>query len=344
MEFKKYMKNVDVAKAVKVAGFGIAGIVVLAVIVSIGQNLFGRSNGFMSMPQMSVAPSADYYDYGKEYSSNSSMGMGGATLSARNVMPVPQVPGTTGNTAEEFEVTDYNAQIETRDLEETCGAITDLKALSYVIFENSNSYDRGCGYTFKVEKARVGEILAKIEALDPKTLSENTYTIKRQVDDFTSQEEILKNKLESIDQTLAGATTAYDEITRLASRTQDVATLAKIIDSKIQVIERLTQERIAVSEQLDRLARAKSEQLDRLEYTYFSVNVSENKYIDTQDLKDSWKATLRQFVQTLNRIAQDITVNLVVFLFFVLQVAIYLAVVLLVAKYGWKWARKIWKK
>ena len=92
------------------------------------------------------------------------------------------------------------------------------------------------------------------------------------------------------------------------------------------------------------MARVKSEQLDRLEYTYFSVNVSENKYIDTQDLKDSWKATLRQFVQTLNRIAQDITVNLVVFLFFVLQVAIYLAVVLLVAKYGWKWARKIWKK
>jgi len=108
-------------------------------------------------------------------------------LSIRNVAS-PSVPPanntiTTGDNAEDFEVTDYSANIETRHLEDTCKQISGLKSRTDVIFENANEYDKGCSYNFKVKHSSVAEILAVIKSLDPKELNENTYTIKRLVDD-----------------------------------------------------------------------------------------------------------------------------------------------------------------
>lgn len=333
------MKKVDMSKIAKTAGVVLIGIFALLLGVNLVQALFrvgsvSHESG-MTAPAMPLVDSAQYY--GETTKGYSMSGASAPSLSLRNVSPL----ASSGNTAEQFEVTDYTAHIETGALADTCAAVLGLKGLNYVVFENSNKYDRGCSYAFKAEKDHVEEILAAIEELNPKTVSENSYTIKRQIDDFTSEEEILKNKLESIDQTLKNATGAYDEVTRLATRSQDVATLAKIIDSKIQIIERLTEERLAVGNQLDQLSRSKADQLDRLDYTYFSVDVSENRYIDTASLKDSWKAAVRQFVQTVNKIVQDSTISLVVFLLFLVQVAIYLFVALLAAKYGWNWIKKI---
>jgi hypothetical protein len=106
----------------------------------------------------------------------------------------------------------------------------------------------------------------------------------------------------------------------------------------------LTQERININAQLERLGRAKAEQLDRLDYTYFSVNVLENKFVDWQNLKDSWKMAIKSFVSDINKVMQDITINLIAFLFFAIQYVIYLFVVLIIVKYGWKLAKYIWKK
>ena len=190
----------------------------------------------------------------------------------------------------------------------------------------------------------VPEVLAFIKDFDPKDISETTYTIKRQIDDYTSEEEILKSKLASIDDTLRGALRAYDEVTALATRTNDAGSLAKIIDSKIGVIERLSQERINAATQLDRLARAKADQLDRLLYTYFHVNIYENKFVDGEAIADSWKAAIRDFVRTLNQTMQDVTVNLLGALFIFAQYVLYFFILLFAAKYGWRAAKDIWKK
>src|SRR3989339_566326 len=70
---------------------------------------------------------------------------------------------------------------------------------------------------------------------------------------------------------------------------------------------------------IKRLNRSKAEQLDRLEYTYFRVYVFENKFIDREDLKDSWKTAIKSFVRDINKIAQDITINLAALLFLILE-------------------------
>jgi len=266
-------------------------------------------------------------------------------LSMRNAYPIiPPRPGTTGSDAESYEIKDYYARVESQNIQNTCGEIKDWKQLTYAIFENANESKNQCSYSFKVENSRVGEILAKVKALNPKDLSENTQTIKQMIQDFTSQVEILEKKRKSIDQTLDSALRSYDEITALATRTQNAEALAKIIDSKIGIIERLTQERININQQLDELARAKENQLDRLKYTYFNVSVFENKYFDLESLQDSWKAAVKDFVQTLNLALQSVTIGLLAFLVWLLPLAIYALIALLIVKYAWRAVRYIWTK
>lgn len=319
----------------------------------IGMGLPGQGGGESNIafsPGMAGGMMQKAYDY-DEAAYDYGYGSDAVGLSARNVAmmepsiaPIPPIGGySTGNTAEEYEVTEYSASIETQDKTATCGKIASLKSYSYVIFESANEYDRGCDYRFKVEHARVAEILSFVKDLDPKDLNENTYTIKNLIDDYTSETEVLEKKRRAIDDTLEEALAAYDEITELATQSGDASSLAKIIDSKVQLIERLTQERININTQLDRLARAKAEQLDRLAYTYFNVSVHEQHYFDGDDLKDSWKASIQATIYEVNIIFQELTFGLIYVIFFAVQWIIYILLAVFVARHVWKWVKRIWK-
>jgi len=339
-------------KILKIAGLALVVIIVIAIAI----RLIGPSISSL-LPRISSI-SMDQSAPGFNAKVRGEMAYGGASdgiavgLSTRNVVSPSIAPTShttggkiiTGDNAEDLEVTQYNANIETRSLEKTCGSIATLKSRKDVIFENANKYEKGCNYTFKVKHSSVAEILTIIKSLDPKELNENTYTIKALVDDYTSEVEILKKKITSIEETLNGAVSAYDEVTKLATKTQNVESLAKIIDSKIGIIERLTQERININAELERLDRSKSEQLDRLDYTYFNVNVIENKFVDIQNLKDSWSTAVKSFVNDINKVLQDISINLVTLLFLALQYILYIFIILIIAKYGWKLVKYIWKR
>lgn len=336
-------------KVIKITGIALLALVVLMFAAQLINSSLGTVTRQLGLNTSGITAPSFGKGAGIAYDGDyavSESAMDTPSLSYRNVTdiypPTPQSPA--GDDAEEFEITQYNATVETRNLKTTCGTVSALKALDYVIFENANEYDRGCSFTFKVAHANVEEILGVIKGLDPKELSENTYTIKRQIDDFTNEVEVLEKKRASIDETLQSALSAYNEITRLATNTQNADALAKIIDSKIQIIERLTKERININEQLDRLSRAKADQLDRLDYTYFYVNVYENKFVDGEQIVDSWKAAIQSFVRDLNKVLQDLTINLLLLFFFILQWALYALIALILAKYGWKIGKYIWNK
>lgn len=266
-----------------------------------------------------------------------------ASLSVRNMGPTPYPGWTSGVDAEEFEVTDYSISIETVDRDDRCTGVAKLKELDYVIFESANEYDTGCTYRFKVERERVDAVLALIETFDPKYVSQNTRTIKAEIDDYTSQADILKEKLEAIDDTLTSATKAYDDITTLATRALDADALARIIDSRINTIQRLTMERVQAAADLERVARAKSQALDRVSYSYFTVDVYELKYIDATALSDSWKFAIQSFVFELNLIVQEATIGLITFTVSVLKYVLYLCVLFVLALLSWRVGRKLWR-
>lgn len=325
--------------------FKILGILLLALVFVLMANAFIQGDDFVrELKQgrsMSVsAPSAmlgyDSFDDGY-FAEEAAL----AELSVRNIAPDYQ--GSIGDLAEAFEVTEYNARIESTNKERDCAVITDLKPREDVIFEQANDSDDSCRYTFKVKNDSVEEILAIVNSLDPKDLNESTYTIQQRIEDFTSEVEILTRKKESVESTLEDAITAYDQISQLAAANGDTETLAKVIDSKIRTIENLTQQRIQINEQLDRIERSKAQQLDRLDFTYFYVNIYENKYIDGEDIKDSWKAAVRDFVDSVNEIVQGVTIGLVAMILFLIQYILYLLILLFVAKYGWKFVKSFWK-
>ena len=341
MEFlNKY--NLKFLQILKIGGLAILGIIVLVFLFRIVSSSFNALDGrILSSPKAGFDKSMSW---GVESLKSNADYAISPQISARNINSTPRQESSTRNTAEDYEVTEYSSTIETRTLKNTCAQVSSLKAKSYVIFENSNQYDTGCNFYFKVEKNHQEEILGVIKGLDPKTLVENTRTIKKMIDDYTQEEDILKKKKQTVEDTLNNAINSYDEISRVATQARDAESLAKIIDSKIRIIERLSQERINISVQLDRLSRAKAEQLDRLSYTYFNVSIYENKYVNVDDLKDSWKMAVKKFVRDVNKIFQDISINLLAVILMIFQYALYILILIITAKYGWKIAKNIWNR
>jgi len=260
-----------------------------------------------------------------------------------DIMPVPTPEFAPGPDAEAFEVKEYYATIETRSLQEDCAVIAELKSRTDIIFESTNEYERGCTYTFKVTKDQVAEVLVLLETLDPKEVNESTYTIKREVDMYTDEITILETKLTTLETMLAESLAAYEQVTALAMRTGDVEGMARIIEGKLAIVERLTQAKLDTVAQLDRLAQAKGDALDKLTYTYFHVSIYENDFVDGGELKDGWTAAVQNFVRELSTLAQDLTLGFVAFAFSVVKFVLYGTLVLFVARFGFRFAKRVWR-
>ena len=333
--------NINWLKIAKILGLVLLAIVVLTALFNFVTGPFSRTGNSMGVnsSMMNYAYQGSSPAFKASYNS-------GTSLSLRNVsnMATGGVKMEDALNAENYEVTDYNATIETRNLKRDCSLIQDLKAKDYVIFESANIAERSCNFSFKVNKDNVGEVLGVIKSLNPRDLSENIQTIKKQIEDFTSQEEILKNKQASIEETLKNAVSAYDEITIIATKTNNADSLAKVIESKVNIIERLTIERININAELDRLGQSKAEQLERLKYINFNVYIYENKIVDGQQFKDFWKSSVKQFVVNANQLLNDLSLGLVALILALLKYLVYIFLIIIVGKFCWKLAVKIWKK
>jgi len=333
--FNKF--NLTNAQILKLTGLAFFGLIVLYVLTNMFSSGFGMSGNSVSLPMGMPSASSDMY-YGETKS---------ADLSLRNVSggvsPQMEDGYTAGDESEAYEVKEYSATIETRNREKECAAIRALKARTDVIFQNANEHDRGCSYTFKVKKESVEEVLGIVKGLNPKELTEASYTIQKEVEDYTSEIQILENKLASLDKTLADAILSYENITVLATNAGNVDSLAKIIESKLTIIERLTAARIETSNYLERMQRSKADALDRLLYTYFTVSVYENKFVDGEEITNSWKTAVQQFVRETNSAVQDISIGLVYFMLMIVKIGLYFVIGLFAVRFGWMFAKRVWK-
>ena len=339
----KLLKNFDwstksIAKVIGVLLLGIVAIAIAIALISFSfRTIFGISNQGYSeksypggMPMMESMESA-YYDGD----------MGISDMVRSNLIHSPGF--STGTDAEDFEVTNYSSTIETRKLDETCETIANLKVKDYVIFEDSNKNDDSCYYRFKVENKNADEIIKVIEDLDPEILNVNVQSIKGVVEGVESELDILKKKLTSIEETLEDAQDSYDEISKLATQQRDAETLAKIIDSKLNLIERLSNQKLQIKTQIDRYNKAMADQLDRLDFTFFNINVYEDLIFDWEQIKDSWKYESKELVRNVNEVFQAITLNLVTYLIRFAQVVLYLFISVLLLKFVWMGLKRIWK-
>ncbi len=246
--------------------------------------------------------------------------------------------------SENFEIKEYFTSIRTRKLKENCETISKLKERDYVIFSSSEQSDKSCDFKLKVKKGNEDEIINVIKEFKPEIFNTKIETIKKIVEDYDSELDILKKKLISIEETLKNAQDAYDEITVLATKKQDVENLAKIIESKLNLIEKLSKERIDIKEQIDRFSKEKSEQLARINYSYFNINIYEDLLIDIKQIKDSWQYEIKSFVRNINGLIQDVSIHLATYTLRFVQAAIYFFISVLLVKLGWRITKKIWGK
>lgn len=289
----------------------------------------------ISSNQMAMSPA---YDAEEGYFTSDVAG-----IAKSEFMPEPSPGYSAGNDAEAFEVKRYDATIKSKKLEETCSVIAKLKEKAYVIFESSNENDENCSYQFKVEKESADAVLSVIQDLKPYQLNTNITSIKASVENVQTEIDILNKKLESVEKTLEEAQTAYDEISQLATAKEDAETLAKIIDSKLNLIEKLTAERMNIKSQIDYYNKNKADQLDQLDYTFFSVYIEKELIFDWKAIKDNWQYETRQWVQNLSSAVQAITLNFVLYLVYALLGVIYLFVSVFFVKWAWRGVKRIWK-
>jgi len=128
----------------------IVGLVLVAVIfINLIFRLVGSSFNSLSSGLVNTnSVTSEMYSYDKAGVASD--------LSIRNVASPTIDPNTDdiiiGDNAEEFEVTEYSANIETNKLEKTCGEVEVLKSREDVIFENANKSEKSCNFSFKVKK------------------------------------------------------------------------------------------------------------------------------------------------------------------------------------------------
>lgn len=326
--------NPKLLLVLKIVGFCVLVLFVLVILFGLvnGRNLSIDRGGWGEHVGVSSAPSSPGGAIMRDGMFNYGLGS-----------EMPQFESGVESDAEDFEVTDYSATIRTRDLNKTCSAISDLKPLSYVIFENVNEGTDSCFYSFKVGREHVPQVLGLIEDFKPESLDQNTRTIKKVLEDFASERDILERKIKAIDETFASATKAYDEVTAIASRGGDANSLALAITSRVEMIERLSSERIKLAGQLERILRSESEALERIDYSQFNVNVYESKYFDGKRLGDSWRDSLREFFYSANRALIGLTIGFISIVLSALPFLLYALVFVFVLKYIIRFARYIWR-
>lgn len=339
MDFKNFdWSGKSIAKIIGLALAGVFTIILVISLISLGFKTIGG-----------IGSNNVYYDsYGREggmmqesFTSDSSAVR---SLNTKIVLPPePDSDYSTGDTGENFEIREHSATLRTYELEETCAKITDLKKLDYVVFENANQAEKSCYYNFKVKRENEAEILEMVKSLDPETFNTNINVIKKVIDDFDSELDILDKKLKSIEETLMQAQNAYDELQKMATQEKDIESLAKIIDNKLNLIDRLTQQRIEIRTEIDRYNKAKGEQLDRLQYVYFNLNIYEDLIIDFEEIKQVWKNEIQNFFRNVNTMLQNISINLVEYILRFVIVSVYFFISLGLLKLVWIATKRIWK-
>lgn len=334
-------KNFDwsgksIAKVGAVIILGLIALSIAASLISVAFRTIVGGGSFLGMNEKG---------YGGGYATEEGAYYGDMALGNRAMAPsyYPEPGFSTGTDAEDFEVKSYDGTINTRKLDKTCDTIANLKAKDYVIFENSNKNDESCYYRFKVLKANEAEIVKLIEDMDPEVFNANIQSIKQNVKGIDNELDILGKKLKSIEETLGNAQTAYDEISVLATKQQDAETLAKIIDSKLNLIERLTSERMNIKSMIDQYNQSKSDQLDQLDFTFFNISVIKDLIFDWKQIKDSWKFEAKELVRNLNEVVQAISLHLVIYLAIFVQAILYFFIAIFLLKFVWIGTKKIWK-
>lgn len=333
------------SKTVKIIGGGIVAILLLGITIAVALSFLSNNHSY------STGLYGNSFDSVENVSVSNRMmapqGGMGLTEVVSDYYEPPYIPTPTpgGYTPdlETFETTNYYVSGRLRAFDEACDTLASLKADDRYHFKTLNTGLNHCRATFYTEDTYISQVMNTLEQYNGVTASWDTTSVTRHRENLESRDTIVRQQLASVERTLREAETAYDEIATFARSTRDAATLSKAIDSKLRQVEQLTQRKISLSSQLDTLAQQAADLNERLDMVEVSVNFTRSFAKNPDDTSRAWEAAWETLRDTWTNFGIGLTAYFGVFLLYVLQYGLYLLVLIVVARFGWKLVRKIWR-
>ncbi len=254
--------------------------------------------------------------------------------------PVVDSVDTPPFATEAYEAREYHATIRTRHKDEVCDVVEGWRMYSYVTFEHMTRSNTACHYRFKVERDRAQQILEAVLALDPTHVQENATLMRERILQHESERDILAGQDEHLERMLAEVTRLYDQLMTTSANTGDTSMLTKAIDDRLRYMRSLAEDRVRLARQIDALDRRGSELMERIENVTFTINVEERRFVNGTQLKDSWMSRVKSFITDANKIAQDLTIGLILTLLVFLKYALHIVLIIVI---GFLIAVPLWR-
>ena len=262
--------------------------------------------------------------------------------STSSYYPNPTPDGYTSG-LEQFETTSYKVSARSRELDALCDVLTTLKGDNAIHFKSLNSSVNNCNARFFVEENRVAGVLAQFAAFDSVELNRNTESVTRHKEQIESQSSIVRQQLASVERTLTEAEIAYDEIVTFAREQRDAATLSEAIREKLQQVDYLTQRKISLTSQLENYAQQAADLNERLDVVEFYATFNRSNPIQIGKTERMWESAWEDLSEQFTKTAIGMTAFFGIFLLYVVQYGLYLLVLIVVARFGWKFVLKMWR-
>lgn len=328
-------------------GAGLVGILFLLLVVAIVLASLGgaRSTGFSGDYVSNIAPQATFTEgaaMGRAMMAPA--GMADMEIVGDYSEPMPPLPDPSGYVPnlETYETSSYNLSGRLRDFETACDTLESLKADGRYHFKYLTSNLNNCRATFFTDEAHVAEALNRLEQFNGVTVSRNTQSVTRHRENIQSRASIIRQQLDIVERTLAEAEAAYTEIEAFARAERDVAEYSKAVDTKLRQIDQLTNRKINLTSQLQGIAQQAADLEERIGVTELSVSFSRSYTLNPDKNSRAWERAWETLSDTWTNFGTGLTAYFGVFVLYVVQYSLYLLVLIVAARFGWKAVRKIW--
>lgn len=316
--------------------------VVLALFVILGVASFTGlgSQGFSSAPSAPGAPGVSP-DYSRSTSGLADMEQ---AVSDESFMPSPMpVPTSYVPNLEQYETTDYRASARTRDFDEACTLLRNLKTDDDIDFKNLSVNTNYCTATFFTKPEKVSVVLDQLQEISGVEISQTTESVTRRREQLQTESDVLRQQLASVERTLADAERQYTEITEVARASNDAAALTRAIRDKLSTIETLDQKRINLLSRLRSMSQQAADLDERIGVVAFTATFYRSFPVDADKKSRQWETAWKELSDAFTVFLIGFSAYLGIFILKIVQYAVYALVLLLLVRFGSKFVRRIWK-
>ena len=326
-------------KAIKIiAGATLALLVlfiVVAILTSLSSSSTSLSSNSVSIGKRAVSETA--------MSPQAMMMDGGADFAAIAPDMYYPAPDNYIDNLEQFETTDYRISGQLREFETFCDYLSELKADERFDFSSLSSSLNNCQATFFTKEEYANQALQNLGSFAGVQTTRTTQSVTRHREQIQSRTSIVQQQLQSVTETLIEAESAYNEIADFARAQRDTETYSHAITEKLRQVDQLTQRKISLTSQLDSLAQQSADLNQKIGVIEINVYVNRAHLLNPDKTARAWGDAKELLTDTWNQFGIWLTVYLGVFILFVLQWSVYLIILIVLARFGYKLARKIWR-